>query len=130
MAQKIDWNGHPRIPGLTRNQRRLRTIIKFVQRRHSRAYITSTHDGGHAYRSLHGQWSRLVPNWRAVDFGGPTTAVKERVQRDIYANFPHDWITELFGPANFPWISNGHPYTATEGSAIETQHDTHVHLGI
>lgn len=127
---RIKWYGHPRIPGLTRNQRRLRQVIKFIEKRHGRAYITSTHDGTHAYRSLHGQWSRVPSNWRAVDIGAPSTEVKVKVQNDVFKHFPHSWFSEFFGPSNYPWISNGNAYTASEGSAIETQHDTHVHIGI
>lgn len=127
---KIDWNGHPKIPPVTRAQRRLRKMLRWVQHFHPEVYVTSTHDGVHASRSLHGQWSPRRIFWKAVDLGSSSTENKVRVQNGIFNNFPHEWFAEFFGPANYPWISGGHVFTASEGSGIETQHDTHVHAGL
>jgi hypothetical protein len=37
-------------------------------------------------------------------------------------------LLELFGPDNAACADNGAPYSMSEGSGIETLHDTHVHV--
>jgi hypothetical protein len=107
--------------------------------------VTSTTDGGHARTSFH----FTKPRGRAVDLGNlrrreqrdgkarvvganPGTAEARRLmvkfQRFLVAKFGCSAFTELFGPDNSLNCKNGRRLALDEGSALETAHDTHVHV--
>jgi hypothetical protein len=88
--------------------------------------VTSTTDGRHAKNSHHyvGQ---------AVDLGLPGALVGTERGRRRMVGFQRrearnaGRFLELFGPDNAANVKNGAPYALAEGTALESNHDTHVH---
>lgn len=85
--------------------------------------VTSTTGGGHAVGSYH--WPR-ARNYRgrAVDVAGPYSRMVAFQRAE--ARRPRRFH-ELFGPSNTANVKNGRTVTLAEGSALESNHDTHVH---
>lgn len=115
---RIDWNGKDPVGGP-----RLRAAVRHGLRKSPACYITSTNGGVHSPTSHHYQDE-------AVDIGAPSTGAKYAFQRAVFDKFGAGYFAELFGPANYPWVKNGVAYTALEHSAIEDQHDNHVHMAV
>jgi hypothetical protein len=94
--------------------------------------VSSTTDGGHAPTSFH----FTKPLGRAVDLGHDTTklsadtgrARKVAFQEFLLKRFGARAFTELFGPDNDLNVKNGVQIGLVEGTALETLHDTHVHV--
>src|SRR6266403_610742 len=87
---------------------------------------TSTTDGGHASGSYH--YPRNCPpryvNGAAADMAGS----RRRMVAFQRAEAKHpDRYRELFGPDNAACVDNGKRMTLAEHSALEDQHDNHVH---
>ena len=113
----IDWNGLTPVKG-----RNLRKAIRYALA-HYDVYLTSTTGGVHVPGSWH-------YSGKAVDIGASTTAAKIACQRGLYKKFGPRFFEELFGPANYPWVKSGQTITGLEGSALETSHDTHIHMTV
>lgn len=118
---RINWNCKTPLPVY---RIVLRRAIRRGQRH--RLIVTSTNGGQHAEHSYH----KVL---RAVDMGG-SLADMTRFQQEEY--FRHKRYVkrhnrplyqELFGPDNRYCISQGHPVTLAEHSALEDLHDNHVH---
>lgn len=120
-------NGHP--GNVARAVRRV--IVRGVN--HG-LIVTSTTDGVHAPRS----WHKILPprNWRgrAVDFGHRRPGTPEAraalvaFQRDLIQTHGADKFHEIYGPDNAANVKNGVIVPLVEGTPLETQHDTHVHV--
>jgi hypothetical protein len=82
--------------------------------------VTSTTGGRHAPGSYHS----YRPG-RAVDMAGTRDHMVE-FQRQCYANPAR--YREVFGPANRLCVKNGVRIRLAEGSGLENQHDSHVHV--
>ncbi len=118
-----DWkpsmlNGHP--PNITDDCRKV-----LIRASKAGLRCTSTTDGGHASTSYH-------YSGRAVDVADALTPEgiqnmknfqKAEFERGLKAGYK-----ELFGPLNDKCIKNGAALTLAEGTALENQHDNHVHL--
>ena len=91
--------------------------------------VTSTNDGSHAATSYHYRD-------RAVDFGLPGPLVNTSEGRDRLVRFQRalarqpGGLSELFGPDNAANVKNGRRISLAEGTALENQHDNHVHVAI
>jgi hypothetical protein len=88
-------------------------------------FVTSTTGGGHASTSHHFPQNNADGLGHAVDLAG-TLNEMVAFQKKAAKQFPH--ALELFGPANSPWIKNGQVISGVEGTALENQHDNHVHM--
>lgn len=117
-AKKPDFNGCPQ--NVTQE---VRAVI--VLANHAGLYVTATTNGGHAPTSYH-------YSGRAVDVAAPMNAQgiarMVKFQRAM-ANNPGRFV-ELFGPDNGACVKNGVRITLGEGTALENQHDNHVHLAL
>lgn len=117
-AKKPDFNGHP--SNVTAG---IRAVV--VRANRNGLYVTSTTGGTHSPTSYH-------YSGRAVDVAAPMTAagVQQMIafQRKL-AQRPGAFV-ELFGPANDACVKNGQPLTLAEGTALEQQHDNHVHVAV
>lgn len=118
-------------------------VKRVIVRLHNRGlFVTSTTDGVHAPGSFH----RFG---RAVDAGNSRRCVTHRgrrvcvganpgtpqarklmvdAQRFLIARFGCGAFLELFGPDNVANCDEGRRITMAEGSALETLHDTHIHV--
>jgi lysozyme len=116
-------NGHP--GNVTRAVRRV--IIRGVNQG---LVVTSTTDGGHSRTSWH-----FTKPGGAVDFGLPAHLIGTDAGRALMVAF-QGWLLaqgasnyhELFGPDNALNVKNGVKITLPDGSALENQHDNHVHV--
>lgn len=118
---RIDWNGLEPVGG-----KKLREVIRWGLNRNPACCVTSTNGGTHTTTSYHYRD-------QAVDIGARDpgdTAAKVKFQLDIYTHFGASVFAELFGPQNYPWVKNGSVISGVEGDALETLHDTHVHVAI
>lgn len=113
---RIDWNGHEPVQGRT-----LRKAVRIALA--EGLVVTSTTGGTHTATSYHYQG-------RAVDLGSGSVAQMERAQKAIVRKVGVSNLTELFGPANTPWVKNGVGISGAEGSALENLHDNHVHVAV
>jgi hypothetical protein len=120
-------NGHP--GNITEECKR--AIVRGVR---AGLVVTATTDGDHAETSLHYPRNTASGLGEAVDFGvkpgevGDPKAVarRERFQRKEFARGVANY-RELFGPSNVHCAKNGLVFHLTEGDALETAHDNHVH---
>lgn len=123
-------NGHP--GGVTRGVRRV-----IVRGHNHQLSVTSTTDGQHAHDSYH----YTKPLGMAVDLGNkpqgawgavPGTPKARRLmvklQADLIKWFGCRSFLELFGPDNALNCKDGRQVTLDDGSPLENQHDTHVHV--
>jgi hypothetical protein len=120
-----------------------RAVKRVIVRGHNHQLIvTSTTDGAHARTSFH----FTKPLGRAVDLGNkrrrlangefvganPGTsqarALMVAFQQFLVNKFGCNSFLELFGPDNSLNCKNGRRLTLDEGSALESAHDTHVHV--
>lgn len=121
--EKSMLNGHPNNVTLAVK----RVIVRIVN--HG-LVVTSTTDGRHAPTSFH-----FTQPGRAVDAGHDPQTVsavegrrrKEEFQRDLLRRGARHF-DELFGPINNACVKNGVQITLVEGTALEENHDTHVHV--
>lgn len=113
-AQRIDWGGYPPVKGRT-----LRKGIRIAAR--YGLVVTSTTGGTHAPGSYH-------YSGRAVDLASGSSRQMVRAQQAILKEIGAASILELFGPDNAAWVKNGAQIAGAEGSALEQQHDNHIHL--
>jgi hypothetical protein len=113
-----DFNGHP-----TNVSADVKRVI--VRANRAGLYVTSTTDGGHASTSYH-------YSGRAVDVAAPMTsagiALMVKFQREL-ASSPGSYL-EVFGPDNSACVKNGTRISLAEGTALENQHDNHVHVAL
>jgi hypothetical protein len=86
--------------------------------------VTSTTGGRHAT----GSWHKTRPLGKAVDMAGPGTEAEIDFQRDLIEDLGPGRFNEIFGPDNRANVKNGARITLVEGSGLEQQHDTHIHV--
>jgi hypothetical protein len=113
------FNGHP--------QNVTMSVRAYVRRGVAAGLVcTSTTDGQHAPSSFHF-------SGRAADLGLPASLIGTAKGRNRMVTFQrkeaHGPIhhAELFGPDNHANVKNGQIITLQEGTALENQHDNHVH---
>lgn len=112
--RRIDWNGHPAL-----SNRKLKKCARIGAR--YGLVVTSTTDGQHSPTSHH-------YSGHGLDIASGSTRQMVSAQRAILRELGADALLELFGPDNATWVKNGQRITGAEGSALETQHDNHVHV--
>jgi hypothetical protein len=120
-------NGHP--GNITDECKR--AIVRGVR---AGLVVTATTDGEHTPTSLHYPRNTASGLGEAIDFGvkpadlGDPRAVarREAFQRAEFSRGVANY-RELFGPDNAHCAKNGAPFHLTEGDALETAHDNHVH---
>lgn len=128
----IHFDGHPH-----NVIRRLRPVIRRAHR--AGLIVTATTDGTHAKAS----WHKILPGrnklGHAVDFGLPAQLVGTDVGYSRLVRFQHAELRrakrlryrtykEILGPDNAACVLAGRPCTLVEHSALEDQHDNHVHV--
>lgn len=117
-AKKPDFNGCPQ--NVTDAIKRV-----ILHANHAGLYVTATTNGAHAPTSYH-------YSGRAVDVAAPMNAAgitrMANFQREL-AKEPGRYA-EVFGPVNDACVKNGSRLTLAEGTALENQHDNHVHIAI
>lgn len=117
LRRQIYWNAKAPVGG-----RKLRKALRWALANFD-VYVTSTNGGAHSPTSYH------YRN-QAVDIGSDNAAEKARCQKALLKKFGPGYFAELLGPDNEAWVKNGSQYTATEGDALEAQHDDHIHMAI
>lgn len=115
-AKKPDFNGCP-----SNVTERIKTIV--VAANKAGLYVTATTNGTHASTSYHYQ-GRAVDVAAPMDSAGIARMVK--FQREL-ASHPAGFL-EVFGPDNGACVKNGVRISLAEGTALEDQHDNHVHV--
>jgi hypothetical protein len=114
-------NGHPG----NINEPCKRAIVRGVR---AGLVVTSTTDGGHADESLHFVGQAVDFGVRPSEVGSPGAMKhKEKFQRKEFARGVRNY-RELYGPSNFHNAKNGVRTDLIEGSGLEQNHDTHVHV--
>jgi hypothetical protein len=120
-------NGHP--GNITRACKR--AAVRIVN---AGLVVTSTTDGQHAKTSLHYARPPRRKKGHAID-GAPLNSLShekrlERMRRFQRAELERGarLYDELFGPLNDHCVKNGMRITLANHSALEDQHDTHVHV--
>jgi hypothetical protein len=108
---------------------------RFIVRGYAAGLVpTSTTGGQHAPGSFHKQ-KDAAGRGRAVDLGlrhehvGTAEGLRrmERFQRSEFRRFARSGAIELIGPIAGLTVLRGISTSLAEGSALETQHDNHVH---
>lgn len=89
--------------------------------------VTSTTGGQHAPGSYHkprriGAW---IGKGRAVDVAGAPERMRAFQRREYMQRRRR--YRELIGPINHANVKNMAPWDLAEGTALEQQHDNHVH---
>lgn len=97
-------------------------------------YVTSTYegypgDGVHATSSYHYLQNQPDGKARCWDAASGSRGRMVKAQRREATRCPA-FLVEMIGPENDCEYKNGIRYTLSEGSALETMHDSHVHEDI
>jgi hypothetical protein len=103
-------------------------VKRFLTRGYAAGLVpTSTTGGRHAPGSLHYERRAGDVGLRREEIGTPRGLRRmERFQRDEFRRGGH---TELLGPINDLCVLRAHLSPLEEGTALEDQHDNHVHGG-
>ena len=112
--RRVDWNGHPAL-----SNRKLKQAARIGAR--YGLVVTSTTDGTHAVGSYH-------YSGRGLDIASGSSRQMVSAQRAILRELGAASLLEVFGPDNASCVKNGAVITLAEGSALENQHDNHVHV--
>jgi hypothetical protein len=112
-------------------------VRAFIMRGYAAGLVTTSTTGGqhapgsfHLQRDSHGRGRAADMGLRADLIGTPKGRARMvRFQADEFDRQRQTGAIELIGPANNLVVLRGVPVVLGEGTALEDQHDNHVHFG-